>query len=462
MNLHLTRPRRLIRSRYVTLAALAIVATTLLAACSAASSSPNSVTLWFAPDDPSAKGQKQWVEYNVTPFEKKHPTEKVNAVYVSPQSFDQKQKVALAAGKGPDLITTAGSSTAISYATAGYLGDLGAAATANNWKSSILPWALDMGYVNGKLVALPTSYETLVIYYNKTLFEKNGWSPPTDRASLESLVQKMKAKNVTPFAAGNASYQGATEWLVSSYLNQVAGPAKLYDALSGTISWTDPAFVKSIQMMKDDFAAGWYGGGVKQYFTTQDPQKYAALADGKAGMMMSGSWEMSALGNYFGHDGNTDEWAWAPLPPLADGIPSGIYPLSVGGTISVNAHSSSIKASTDYVSWLFSDTATMWASAVATGAEPLPISFKESDVPSDVDPRYSAQYKAINDASVAGKVGYVTWTSLGAKSEAYVLDNADKLVNGDLSAADFCAGLDKAFSLDKKGGLVPTLFTTKG
>ena len=450
------------RSRIAKLAALTIVAGTVLVGCSQPAAGPNVVSLWYSPDDPSVKAQKEWAKFNVDPFEKLNPKITVNAVLVPAQSADQKQKVALAAGTGPDIITTPGSANAIPYATAGYLADLSDAAKTNDWSNRILPWALDMGYVDDKLVALPTSYETMVLYYNKTLFEKNGWEVPTDRASLEQLAGEMKAKGVIPFAAGNASYQGATEWLVSTYLNQVAGPSKIHDALSGKVPFTDPSIVASIQMMKDDFDAGWYAGGIKQYFSTQDPQKYAQFADGKAAMMVSGSWEMGSFGDYFGKDGNTSEWAWTSLPPLADGVPSGIFPLSVGGTISVNAKSKSLKASTDYVSWLFSDTKNMWAAVEAGSFAPFPITYAPSDVPSGVDPRYAAQYQAINDASKAGDVGYVTWTSFGSKSEAYVLDKMDKVVNGDLSPADFCAGLEKAFQADQAAGLVPPLFSTGG
>src|SRR5690606_35673381 len=126
---------------------------------------------------------------------------------------------------------------------------------------------------------LPAEYETLIVYYNKSLFDEHGWHLPTDRASLEAFAKTAEAAGVIPFAAGNASWPAATEWDVSAYLNQVAGPAALYDALVGDAAFTDAPFRESIQMMKDDFDAGWYAGGVRQYFTTEDPQKYAALAD---------------------------------------------------------------------------------------------------------------------------------------------------------------------------------------
>jgi raffinose/stachyose/melibiose transport system substrate-binding protein len=457
--------------RAIQLSAVAVGVSMLLAACSGSGSptTQNSsgkvegqLNLWYSlpTSGSAAKGAATYKKYSIDPFTKRYPAVSVNASPNNVDTINQKIQVALAAGSGPDIIPTPGSSNAVPFGTAGYLADLTGAAKKNDWQDRLLPWALDMGYIKGKLEALPTSYETLVVYYNKTLFEKNGWKPPTDRASLETLAGEMQAKGITPFAAGNASYQPATEWLVSAFMNEVAGPSKIYDALSGKIPWTDPAIESSVSLLKSYFKKGYFGGGVKQYFSTQDPQKYAQFASGKAGMFISGSWEMFSLPTYFGKNGNKDDWAWAPLPPLANGVPSNIYPLSVGGTISVNAKSQNIPTATAYVNWLFSDTKTMWASAVATGSEPLPIKFSPSDVPKGIDPRYAAQYQAINDASEKGSVGYVTWTSFGAKADTYIVQNEDKVMNGNLSVAAFCAGINQAFKSDKAAGLIPPLFKT--
>jgi raffinose/stachyose/melibiose transport system substrate-binding protein len=457
--------------RVVQLGAVAAGLSMLLAACSSsdAPTTQNSsggvggaLNLWYSlpTSGTAAAGAENYKKYYIDPYTKLNPGVTVNASPNNVDTINQKIQVALAAGSGPDIIPTPGSSTAIPFGTAGYLADLTSNAEENGWKDKLLPWALDMGYIDGKLEALPTSYETLVVYYNKTLFEENGWKPPTDRASLETLADDMKAKDITPFAAGNASYQPATEWLVSAFMNEVAGPSKIHDALNGDVPWTDPAIEDSISLLKKYFDDGYFGGGVKQYFSTQDPQKYAQLASGKAGMLISGSWEMFSLPSYFGQNGNTDDWDWAPLPPLADGVPSNIFPLSVGGTTSVNAKSKNIPAATAYVNWLFSDTKTMWASAVATGSEPLPIKFSPEDVPKEIDKRYAAQYQAINDASEAGNVGYVTWTSFGAKVDNYIIENEDKVLNGNLSVEDFCAGIDEAFKSDKAAGLIPPLFKT--
>lgn len=394
------------------------------------------------------------------PFEALHPDVDLQVVPMADEGRMAKVQTALAAGTGPDIVDTAGSSVAIPLASEGYLLDLGPLGEREGWKDTILPWAYDMGVIDGKLQALPTGYESLVIYYNKTLFDEHGWKPPTDRASFEALANEMQALGIKPIANGNADYQGAGEWLVSAFMNQVAGPGAIHDALTGDIRWTDQRFVDAMQLLVDYFDRGYVAGGLNQYFTTTFPQLFAQLANGEAGMYISGSWEMVGLGEYFGANGNTAEWAWAPLPPLADGIPSDVYPLSVGGTLSVNAASKNVPGGEAYVAWFMSDTDTMWDAVIAFGNNPLPIKFDPATVPSEVDPRYVEQYQAINEASAAKQVGYVTWTSWGGRAETYILENMDSMFSHDLSPADFQAGMDEAFQEDLADGLIPPVFDT--
>lgn len=417
------------------------------------------LTYWAGFDTADDASVAQFKELMIDPFVAKHPGVDIKLVPQSDEGLTQKVQTALSAGQGPDFIETPGSATAIPFAQAGFLADLTDLSQREGWKEKLLPWALDMGVIDGKLVAIPESYETLVLYYNKTLFEKHGWQPPTDRASLEALANQMTAAGVIPFSAGNADYNGATEWLVSAFLNTVAGPGRIHDALAGQLPFTDQAFVDSMQLMVDYFNKGWFAGGVKQYLSTTDPQKFAKLAKGQAGMFISGSWEVSSLNDYFEKSGDSD-WAWVALPPLAAGVPSDVYPLSVGGTMSINSATKNLPAADAYLSWLFSDTAANWQVVKTLGNSPMPVAFDAASVPEGIDPRFTAQYQAISEASVAKRVGYVTWTSFGGAAEAYILENEDKLLTGDLSAADFCAGLDAANQQDTTDGVIPPLFET--
>ncbi|MCU1411034.1 MAG: extracellular solute-binding protein [Rhodoglobus sp.] len=462
-NLNLKNPTH--RSRWIAAIAAVAAAPLLLAGCTAdaapdlpAGEVGGKLTYWFAMESTDDESVAQMRETYVDPFEALYPNVTVDLIPQADEGATAKVQTALAAGQGPDFIETAGSATAIPFAEAGYLADLGPLAEKEGWKDTMFPWAMDMGVIDGKLVAMPVTYETLVLYYNKTLFDEHGWEVPTDRASLESLAEEMEDAGVTPFTAGNADYFGATEWQLSAYLNQVAGPGAIHDALAGELPFTDDVFVDSVQMMVDDFQNGWYGGGVKQYFSTTDPQKYAKFANGDAGMFISGSWELFALNEYFGE--SDSDWSWAPLPPMASGVPSDVYPLSVGGTMSINAASKNIPAAEAYVKWMFSDIDARWNAIETIGDLPLPVAFDPADVPEGIDPRFTEQYTAISDASLAENVGYVTWTSFGGAQEAYILENVDRLLTGDLSAKDFCKALNEAYQKDAAAGVIPPLFDT--
>lgn len=454
------------RSRILTAAAVFAAAPLVLAGCTADESDTptdgsigGTITYWAGLNEINDQSIAEVTDNYVTPFEKEYPDVTADFIPQNREGLQAKIQTALAAGLGPDLIETPGSSVAIPYSEAGYLLDLADLADEEGWADELLPWALDTGYIDGELTALPLSYESLVTYYNKTLFAEHGWEVPTDADSFYALVDEMLAAGVTPFAAGNADYQGATEWLVSAYLNQIAGASTFHDALAGDISFTDQAFVDALQELVDQVQAGWFGGGVEQYFSTTDPQKYAQLVNGEAGMFLSGSWEIYTLNEYF--DGSGSEWGWFALPPLADGVSSDVYPLSVGGTLSINAATDNPEAAKAYLRWKFSDTESNWESVAAIGIQPLPVRFDPADLPDGIDERFVEQYSAITEASVAENVGYVTWTSLGGAAESYLLANEDKLFTGDLTVEQFLQGLADAYDEDAADGVIPPLFGTK-
>ena len=47
--------------------------------------------------------------------------------------------------------------------------------------------------------AFPTEIETLVLYYNKTLFEQNGWEAPKTLDELTALAETIDEAGIIPF-----------------------------------------------------------------------------------------------------------------------------------------------------------------------------------------------------------------------------------------------------------------------
>ncbi|MBF4632721.1 extracellular solute-binding protein [Clavibacter michiganensis subsp. phaseoli] len=446
---------------------LAVGAATLsiplaLSACTGGSSDASGdIELWF-PTPADAAQEEILRGIYVDAFEESHPGTNVDLVFSPADALGQKQQTALAAGQGPSLVLTSGPSRLASYAEAGYIGDITSIVNESGLDQKILPWALEAGTVDGKVVALPNSYETLVLFYNKTLFEENNWQPPTDRASLETLAEEMTNKGIVPFAGGNADYRPIIEVTLSALLNQVAGPGYIHDALLGDASWADAPCVDSAQTMVDWFDKGWIAGSSEEYFTKGFAATYADFASGAAGMYISASYDFTQLPTFFGANGNTSEFDWVPLPPLSDDVPANVYPLAVGGTMSVNAQGRDTETAETYMTSLFENVDATWAPVAAgvDGATPLPLQFDASAVPDSVDPRIVDHYSKVNDASNNDMVGYVSYTSFGGKTEAFVISNVEKLVTGDLTSADFCGQLESASQEDLADGNVPAVWET--
>ncbi len=412
------------------------------------------ITNWYYIDDQKIRDYVSKAE--VDAFNAAHSSIRLSYVYKALATPQTVLDSALSTGHGPDLIPTAGPSVAVSYANNHNLLALDGYAKQYNWSGKMLDWALKSGVVNGKLYSLPTSYETVIIHYNKTLFEKKGWAIPTTRSQLEALCQEIKGAGIIPFSSGNGDYAAATEWFVTAFFNHYAGPDLVYQALSGKIKFTHSAFEDAISLMKQYFDKGWFNGGVKQYFVGTEPQFDANFGQGKAAMNMDGTWAFQNWPNYFGSKANNaNEWDWFPIPSLRDEVSTNVYALATGGTISINARSKAPDAAAAYLDWLYSTPKRVTAELADLALEPLPTVLTEADFPASVDPRLKRLYVEMGKATKAGNFGYTTWTFWGPKSDEWIAKGMDKVLAGDISPHDYCVKLDMLFTQELQQGAIP-------
>ncbi len=425
----------------------------LLAALTACSGKPggasaNEIVFWNnLPDE-------QQLKYFTEHFVKGYPG-KARVKFDQKPNLDRLTQTSLAAGRGPDIIVTPGPSTAVSeFHRAGYLAELDGYAQKLGWNDAFASWALDASRVDGKLVTLPTAYESLVFFYNPATLEKLRVEVPKTREQFEAFCEEAAGAGLIPMAAGNADWKGANEWYVGHALNHGAGPDAVYSALTGKTPWTDPVFVDAISRFAGYFQKGWFGGGVESYFTTTFPTAYGQLAEGGAAGMMSGSWDFANLAPYFGKAaGNDATWDFAQIPSLGDGVPSDIWDLAIGQSLGINAKAGDLDAAADYLDWLTTDVKTIIAAIEAVNYQPTPIRIETTDFSADADERTVRLYSSMSNAT---RVGYTTWTFFPPKTETYLIDYFEKVLTGSLSPAEYCAGIDEQFVKEFKAGAVPT------
>jgi raffinose/stachyose/melibiose transport system substrate-binding protein len=359
-------------------------------------------------------------------------------------------QTALAGGAGPDIVTTPGPSLSLELGKAGQILALDDYAAANGWEDRFTAWAIDLGKVNGKLVALPAEVETLILYYNKTLFTDRGWTPPTTIDELMTLSQTVADADIIPFAHTNAEWKGTNEWFVGEFLNHAAGPDKVYEALTGKLPWTDQVFVDALTPLVEMQQNGWFMGGLDRYYTTPTADATSALAYGDAAMKIEGTWLVNNANIFFEESGQ--EWDWVPMPSTSG---EAIFDLGIGSTYSVNANSKNADGAAGYLDYFFS--AEAQAQMIAgVGMAPAPIEIP-SDLLTEIDPRQARMIEQLNKASSEGGYGYTTWTFWPPKSETIIIEEIEKVWAGDMTLEDFLAKLNDTFAQELAAGDVPPI-----
>lgn len=222
----------------------------------------------------------------IAAFRKQHPEINVKFEAFEAANYNTVLSTALAGGTGPDIVQ------ARSYGTLGvgkpdYLVPLDKTAVPelSNFPDSAL--AAETMRADGKLYAVPLASQTMLIIYNKELFEKAGVTPPGTWDELVTVSKTLKDKGITPFGNGTAT-AWQNETIVGALLSSQIGKAFEQDVLAGKADFTDPRFVGALTKLDE----------IKTYFAPNfSGVDYAAsqqlFATGRAAMFAGGSFEIA-------------------------------------------------------------------------------------------------------------------------------------------------------------------------
>jgi raffinose/stachyose/melibiose transport system substrate-binding protein len=364
--------------------------------------------------------------------------------------WDSLTKTAVAGGGGPDIIMTPGISYTVEYAKAGALAPLDEYADRFGWDETIAPWALEAGVYEDSLFSLQSELETMILWYNTTVFDELGLTAPTTTTELAEVADALDAAGVIPFASGNAEWKGVNEWAVSGLFNGHAGADEVHAALSGDASFTDEGFVESIELIDEWQKNGYFAGGLDRYYTNTFDQYLSSFGAGEAGMNIEGSWRFENIDSFFEPAGN--EWDWVPFP-TEDG--SELYSIGTGSSWAINAASDNKDAAADVLSHIF-DPEVQAQLAVDCGFAPGPVAVEESML-EGLDPRQARLYASVAAAAEEGDYGYLTWAFFGPKTDKYIYEEIEKVWGGSLSVEDYLAGLQALNEEEQAGGDLPPL-----
>jgi raffinose/stachyose/melibiose transport system substrate-binding protein len=374
----------------------------------------------------------------VNPFNADNPG--IELVITPQVELNNTLRTALASGEAPDVLQTPGASFIAEFLRSGLILNLADAAEEFGWEEKLLPWAYQSGIIEGGLYSIPLTYESMILLYNKTVFEANGWTPPTNLAEFTAVSEAAVAAGINPLTYGNVGWQPTNEHLVGIYLNNVAGPENVYKALIGEKSWTDPEFAEAISLLKTHIADnGWFSGSLETYFSYAWEDFWAEFSTGGAAMMMIGTWGFRGAEEFFAETEN--EWDWVPLPVFSEGAGAYNYQLATGSTLSVNAETANPDAVITLINWLMADRARILniASGYGYGEFMLPLAFTAEDFPADADPRIVRFFSDFAAVTGEGRVGYTTWTFWPADPNVQLWESVEQVWFEELSVEDYLA-----------------------
>ncbi len=392
----------------------------------------------------------------VEPFNAAHPDIRLEVI---PQSgLDDAMRTAFTAGSAPDILQTPGASFIGEYVNAGLIYPLTQAAADMGWQEKLLPWAYESGLLSGELYSIPLTFESMILMYNKTLFEEMGWTAPTTFAELQAIAEAAQAAGINPFGYGNAGFQPSNEHVVGVYLNNYAGADNVYAALTGEKAWTDPEFVAAIELLRSHMADdNWFNDSLETWFAYGWNEQFTALSTRESAMMIIGTWGFRGADEFFAE--TTDDWDWAPIPPLSDMAGEYNYMLATGSTLSVNGQSAHPEAAVAVLDFLMSDPARMLqiAAGYNYGEFVVPLRYTAEDFPEGTDERITRFYADFGAVTGEGRVGYTTWTFWPADADVQLWQEIENVWYGELTVEDYLANQQALWDEARAAGSVPPL-----
>ena len=124
----------------------------------------------------------------VEPFNAAHPKNPLTIDFRPSNTADKQIRMAVVAGKGPDIVMTPGPSTTLALVQSDHLLSLDDIIKKYSLDKRILGPMLRTGDYQGHNYALPRTFETMVLYYNRTLFDKKRLEAAQDQSRARCAV----------------------------------------------------------------------------------------------------------------------------------------------------------------------------------------------------------------------------------------------------------------------------------
>jgi N-acetylglucosamine transport system substrate-binding protein len=154
-------------------------------------------------------------------------------------------------------------------------------------RDTLVPGAIEQGTFGGKPYVMNMALSVFGIWYNKALFEKNGWEPPATWDDMLTLCAEIKKAGIAPwtYPGVHARYMS---WPLMSMAAKLAGPEILVDIDNlKEGAWSHEAIKESANALAGLRTKGYVLPGTEGMDHIQAQGQWCA---GKAAFVPCGSW----------------------------------------------------------------------------------------------------------------------------------------------------------------------------
>ena len=342
-------------------------------------------------------------------FEAAHPGVKIERVIKTLDDLKVTLKLALAQEDGPDVAqVNQGRSDMGAMVQAGLLLPLNDYAAAYKWDERFSPSVASRNsftedgvtFGQGSLYGVSPTAEVVGVFYNKTLFEANGWTVPTTFDEFETLLAGIRDAGMTPISFGSLDGWNAIHEF-SSVQHLLVTLDHINDFVFGVnnASFDTPENQEAARIMQDWVEKGYFSADFSGIGYDDSNKLFKAGVDGA--MTITGSWLAGEL------VGDTDqEFGFFLLPANADQTRLAIG--GVGIPFAIRKTTAHADLAAEYLDWMTSTRAAeLWAGAGMLPAMPLPEGYA-----AEGNPLFNDTLVAWNTINSENAVGhYIDWAT---------------------------------------------------
>ncbi|MBP8997676.1 MAG: extracellular solute-binding protein [Anaerolineaceae bacterium] len=341
-------------------------------------------------------------------FEAAHPGVKIERVVKTLDDLKVTLKLALAEEDGPDVAqVNQGRSDMGAMVAAGLLLPLNDYATQYNWgerfsssvasRNSFTEDGKTFG--QGNLYGVSPTAEVVGVYYNKTIFDANGWTIPVTFDEFETLLATIKAAGITPISFGSLDGWNAIHEF-SAVQHLLVTPEYINDFVYGVnnVSFDIPENQEAARIMQDWVDKGYFTDGFPGIGYDDSNKAFKA---GQGAMTITGSWLTGELLT------DTDQqFGFFLLPANPDHTRMAIG--GVGVPFSIRKTTAQPDLAAEYLDWMISPRAAeLWA-----GVGMLPAMPMTEGVTIEASPLFTDTMVAWNTINSENMVGhYIDWAT---------------------------------------------------